>query len=261
MRIYKFTNSLISMKQSLIALLLAVFSLLSASAAEKPVNSVGTLVRDTILGVPCRIYLPCRYAERTRGRRAEVFPVLYLQHGMYGMEDDWVEQGFLLRHMDSLLRAGEVREMVIIMPDNCPGRPTPDEERANATNGQWEGRFSEFMTVAEQRYRIRHDADGRAIAGLSMGGYHTMRVASLLDGQFAYVAMFSPATFVHQAPSHPRLFWLAIGTDDFLWDSFQSYRHWLDENHIEYTYYQSTGGHTWPNWQDYLCRFLPRLFR
>ena len=160
----------------------------------------------------------------------------------------------------SLLRAGAVREMVVIMPDNCPGRPTSEEEKANATTGEWEANFATFMAEAESEYRISAEPAQRAIAGLSMGGYHTMRVSYVLDGQFEYVAMFSPATFVHNAPTRPRVFWLAIGTEDFLWDSFQEYREWLEAEHIEYTYYESTGGHDWPNWQDYLGRFLPKLF-
>ncbi|MBR2166733.1 MAG: hypothetical protein IJ920_00100, partial [Paludibacteraceae bacterium] len=73
---------------------------------------------------------------------------------------------------------------------------------------------------------------------------------------FAYVGMFSPATFVHRAPSEPAKLWLGIGKDDFLYTKVQSYRSWLEENHREYTYYESTGGHTWDNWQDYIVRFL-----
>lgn len=220
---------------------------------------VGAIQRDTLLGVPCCVYLPDGYYERTTGPKAEIFPVLYLQHGMYGIEDDWSTKGNLLAILDSLLQLGEIPEMVIIMPDNCPGYPTAEEEKAHATDGHWEGNFAQFMAEAESRYSISTDPSQRAIAGLSMGGYHTMRVSSLLDGQFAYVGMFSPATFVHQAPSSPALLWLGIGTDDFLYEHVQNYRKWLEENHIEYTYYESTGGHDWPNWQDYLVRFLKHL--
>ena len=231
----------------------------AACTSKSDYCQVGTTERDTLMNVPCVVYLPYQYAERVKNDQT-VFPVLYLQHGMYGCEDDWTEQGFLLRHMDSLLQAGAVKEMVIIMPDNCPHRPTSEEEMANATNGQWEANFAAFMTEAESKYSISANPEQRAIAGLSMGGYHTMRVSSVLNGQFAYVGMFSAATFVHQAPTASKVFWLAIGNEDFLYDSFQKYRKWLDENHYEYTYYESVGGHTWPNWQDYIGRFLPKLF-
>lgn len=228
---------------------------LTACGPKAATPELGTTVRDTINGVPCVVYLPGHYAERT-----DVFPVLYLQHGMWGNENDWTEQGRLLPIMDSLLHAGQVREMVVIMPDNCPSRPTYEEEKDNATNGEWEAQFAAFMAEAESRYPISNEPSRRAIAGLSMGGYHTMRVSHVLAGQFAYVGMFSAATFVHNAPEDYRLFWIGIGKDDFLYDSLRDYRRWLEANHVEYTYYESEGGHTWPNWQDYIIRFLPKLF-
>ena len=223
----------------------------------------GSTKRDTINGVPCVVYLPMKgerlmvNGERFNGER---YPVLYLQHGMYGNEDDWTAKGRLVPIMDSLLHLGQVPEMVVIMPDNCPSRPTAEEEKENATTGEWERNFAAFMAEAERRYPISNRPAERAIAGLSMGGYHTMRVASVLDGQFAYVGMFSAATFVHEAPTAPTLFWLGIGKDDFLFDSFTEYRQWLNDQHIEYTYYESTSGHEWPNWQDYIVRFLKKIF-
>ena len=231
---------------------------LTGCSQQTPVLQVGTVHNDTIMDVPCCVYLPGDYAVRAD---KEVFPVLYLQHGMWGNETDWPVKGNLLAIMDSLLQRGQVKEMVVIMPDNCPGRPTYEEEKANATNGEWESRFAAFMEECESRYSISSKPCERAIAGLSMGGYHTMRVSSVWDGQFAYVGMFSAATFVHQAPSEPALLWVAIGNEDFLYDSFQDYRRWLEKEHREYTYYESAGGHDWPNWQDYLGRFLPKCFQ
>lgn len=243
------------MKKRVILLCSLFVLLLAACTAPQNYNRVGTVVADTIAGVPCCVYLPYQYAERVQ-RDHTVFPVLYLQHGMYGNENDWPTQGRLLPILDSLLQRGEIIEQVIIMPDNCPGRPTWEEEKDNATNGRWEGNFAAFMAECESRYSISRESEHRAIAGLSMGGYHTMMVSSVLDGQFRYVGMFSAATFQHRMPSPPALLWIAIGRDDFLYDSLQDYRRWLDLNHREYTYYESTGGHTWPNWQDYLIRFL-----
>lgn len=233
--------------RKILFLLAAVVATVNMSA------EVGIVIRDTLHGTPCRVYLPSDYDK------GDMYPVLYLQHGMYGMEDDWTEQGHLLHWLDSLFRTGDVKDMVIVMPDNCPHRPTFDEEKRNATSGEWEKGFAAFMEETESKYRVSKEPSQRAIAGLSMGGYHTMKVASLLDGQFAYVGMFSPATFVHEVPTAPKLLWLGIGKEDFLYLSVQKYRRWLEAHHVEYTYYESTGGHTWPNWQDYLCRFLKQL--
>lgn len=240
-------------------LILIVAAMMAVGAMAQETQQVGTVVRDTINGVPCVVYQPYK------GERLEVsgerYPVLYLQHGMWGNEFDWTEKGNLVGIMDSLLRAGQVREMVVIMPDNCPGRPTVEEEKANATDGHWEAQFADFMAEAERKYPISNEPSQRAIAGLSMGGYHTMMVSSTLDGQFGYVGMFSAATFVHRAPSEPALLWTAIGKTDFLYPSFKKYRRWLNAKHRPYTYYESKGGHEWPNWQDYIARFLPLCFK
>jgi enterochelin esterase family protein len=269
--------------------------------AAKP--QVGTVVRDTLLGVPCCVYLPNDYARRAD---KEVFPVLYLQHGMYGSENDWTQQGRLVETMDSLLALGEVKEMVVIMPDNFMGSVPPaerealmnapditpegepfdtsrgkahwhkltaDQERSYEMSGYWESHFAEFMAEAEAQYSISREPAHRAIAGLSMGGFHTMHVSHHLHGLFGYMGLFSPAVIptepnpvydnweeeVRQATASEPLYWIAIGREDFLYDYVTQYRRWLEANNIEYTYYESTGGHTWPNWQDYICRFLKKI--
>ena len=225
------------------------------------VSHVGTVTRDTLTGVPCCVYLPNAYAERVQAN-GEVFPVLYLQHGMLGNENDWPEQGNLLAIMDSLLQRGLVKEMVIIMPDNCPGKPTYEQEKDDAMNGAWEANFAAFMAEAEARYSISHEPLQRAIAGLSMGGYHTKQVTQTLPGQFGFIGLFSALVTppYRMEGNEEALYWMAIGNEDFLYDTVQTYRHWLEANHYEYTYYESAGGHVWPNWQDYICRFMQKLF-
>ncbi len=285
-------------------LFFALFSLIACTAPKTDVLRVGTIQRDTILGVPCRVYLPAEYDARRKAQTT--YPVLYLQHGMFGSENDWTDQGNLLEHMDSLLRSGQAREMVVIMPDNFLGSIPPaerqqlmdapdltpdgqpidtengsahwrkltyEQERAYEMSGYWETHFAEFMAAAESRYRISNRPDQRAIAGLSMGGFHTMHVSHFLHGQFAYIGMFSALAAsptegapysnwegeVPQAVNAARVYWLGMGRDDFLYDQLQDYRRWLEAHQLEYTYYESTGGHTWDNWQDYICRFIRLL--
>jgi len=251
-----------------------LFTSCSPKGAE-PLHA-GTVVRDTLNGTPCCVYLPESYRKVPSNQVPSTkYPVLYLQHGMYGNEDDWTKQGRLVEIMDSLLQAGEVKEMVVIMPDNCPARPTSDEEKANAMTGEWERLFPQFMAEAEAKYPISSEPSERAIAGLSMGGFHTMHVSHHLHGQFAYVGLFSAAILpldpnpiydhweeeVKEQMNTTKLYWIGIGKDDFLYSFNEEYRRWLEANHLEYTHYESAGGHTWDNWQDYLCRFLPKIFK
>jgi len=316
----------------LFSLLIIICSVQHIQAVVISATHAGTIERDTLLGVPCRIYLPYHYAERVKESKA-VFPVLYLQHGMFGSEDDWTEQGDLMRWMSMLLISNQVKEMVVVMPDNFLGSIPPEErqawmERPNITpegesfdtgkgsahwrkltreqeqgyemSGYWEEHFRDFMAAVDSAYSVSKDPSQRAIAGLSMGGFHTMHVAHYVYGAFGYVGLFSPVIIPRRAntgeqmptdeesPYHtmgfdmqldfgspaynnwmneqrrmvaaPPIYWIAIGRDDFLYAQLQDYRHWLDQNNFEYTYYESNGGHTWPNWQDYLCRFMKKLF-
>ena len=310
--------------------MIAVILMQPVSAAVVYGNQVGTIERDTILGVPCRIYLPNKYAERVQTDHI-VFPVLYLQHGMFGSEDDWTIQGNLYRWMNLLLTTGQVKEMVVVMPDNFLGsipaderqelmeapnvtpegeafdtfagaahwrKLTRDQEQTYEMSGYWEENFRAFMAEVERRYSVSRQPAERAIAGLSMGGFHTMHVSHYLRGKFEYIGLFSPViiprreellvatiedsqfhtmgfdleldygspaynnwmTDLRTMAATPPVYWIAIGRDDFLYAQLQDYRMWLDMNNFEYTYYESKGGHTWVNWQDYLCRFLKKLF-
>jgi len=58
-----------------------------------------------------------------------------------------------------------------------------------------------------------------------------------------------------------RLFWFATGKDDFVLPSTKAALAMLDQHKIRYSYKETEGGHTWPNWRAYLNEFAPLLFR
>jgi enterochelin esterase family protein len=58
-----------------------------------------------------------------------------------------------------------------------------------------------------------------------------------------------------------KLYWIGCGTDDFLYDAAQNLVSKLEEAGMEYTYRESSGGHTWSNWRIYLSELAPLLFR
>ena len=59
----------------------------------------------------------------------------------------------------------------------------------------------------------------------------------------------------------PKLYWIACGKEDFLYESVVTMRSQLDAQTFPYTYRESTGGHTWSNWRIYLSEFAPMLFK
>ena len=57
------------------------------------------------------------------------------------------------------------------------------------------------------------------------------------------------------------LFWIAIGREDFLYDVNKEFRAELDALGFPYEYHESSRGHLWCNWRQYMLLFVPRLFK
>lgn len=58
-----------------------------------------------------------------------------------------------------------------------------------------------------------------------------------------------------------KLYWIACGNTDFLYQNNLNYMASLKERGHDYIYYETGGGHIWRNWRDYLSKFLPQLFK
>jgi enterochelin esterase family protein len=58
-----------------------------------------------------------------------------------------------------------------------------------------------------------------------------------------------------------KLYWIGCGTDDFLYEAAKNLVSTMKDNNLEFTYRESTGGHTWSNWRIYLSEFAPLLFK
>ena len=220
---------------------------------------------DTISMGVC-VYLPQDYSE------AQTYPVLYLLHGSGDDETGWVVKGNMQAIMDSLITSGSTVPMVVIMPNGYAehyntwfGTDIPEPEQRHWMDGYFETFFPSLMDWTAEHYSVYTDKAHTAIAGLSMGGYHTIHVAGLLQGRFDYVGPFSAVEKVLPQldtvmTGNPRLFWMAIGEDDFLYRNNVQMRAYMDERGYTYTYHESQGGHDWPNWMDYLRLFTPQLF-
>jgi enterochelin esterase family protein len=57
------------------------------------------------------------------------------------------------------------------------------------------------------------------------------------------------------------LVWFSTGKDDFLLDTTKATVAMLKKHGFDVVYEESTGGHTWINWREYLAKFAPQLFR
>jgi len=68
-------------------------------------------------------------------------------------------------------------------------------------------------------------------------------------------------TLAAQKENGFKLYWIAIGKEDFLYKANADFRKKLDAMDFPYIYRESEGGHTWRNWRVYLSEFLPLLFK
>ncbi len=219
----------------------------------------------------------------------EKFPVLYLLHGMGGDEEAWMTLGRASQILDNLIAQGKAKPMIVVMPNGhtsnsaAPGESSKgfykiDMRTPDIFSGDMETYFNEIIEFTEQNYRVKSDAANRAIAGLSMGGFHSLYISANQPKTFDYVGLFSPAILppdekkshvyqnldqklkIQQSGSY-KLYWIAIGKTDFLYKNVTEYREKLNKINFKYQYVESEGGHTWSNWRTYLNEFLPQLFK
>ena len=235
------------------------------------------------------VYLPEGY-----GNSNEQYPVLYLLHGSGDDEAGWLTKGKAKAILDSLITNQLCQPMIVVMPNGYleqTGKHYPTETRL-WMESNFEENFSQLIAWTEAHFRTLTDKQHRAIAGLSMGGFHTMHTAALLNQSFDYVGIFSalyvPYMSQHRAertleisdlalsdkPAYnrtealleqqfanpPQLYWIACGKEDFLYEDNVIYRQYLDEKQYPYEYHESAGGHSWKNWMDYLTIFAQRIF-
>jgi enterochelin esterase family protein len=145
-------------------------------------------------------------------------------------------------------------------------------------DGAFEEHFPEVVKFIERNYRVKTDKSNRAVAGLSMGGFHSLHISKEYPDLFDYVGLFSAAILPRegiqskiydnldeklkaQFGKKPKLYWIAIGNTDFLFQANVDFRKKLDEKGYKYTYYETGEGHIWKNWRIYLSEFAPMLFK
>lgn len=80
---------------------------------------------------------------------------------------------------------------------------------------------------------------------------------------FDHVALYKDINekLTAQFATSPRLYYIAVGKQDFVKKLNDNFREKLDELHLPYVYNETDGTHSWSNWRKYLIDFAPRLFK
>ena len=133
------------------------------------------------------VYLPPTYGQNKK----EKFPVLYLQHGWGENEYAWSNQGHANLIMDNLLAEGKTKPFIIVMTYGMTndvrfggiGQFTAKEFETVLVDELVPYIDSHFQTIAKK--------DGRAMAGLSMGGMETKLITLRRPDVFGYYGLLS----------------------------------------------------------------------
>ena len=231
------------------------------------------------------VYTPAEYLSNPRKK----YPVLYLLHGMGGDEDEWKNFGRACTIMDNLIAQGKAEPMIVVMPNGhagmsaAPGESSmgyykPYHFEKGTMDGVFEQNFPEIVGFVDKNFRTLADKAHRAIAGLSMGGFHSAFISANYPDLFGYVGLFSAAVGVTDSGISPiyqdfdaklatqfkkgvKLYWIGCGNVDFLYDNNKALREKFDASGYEYVYMETDGGHVWKNWRIYLADYAPRLFK
>src|SRR4051794_39674171 len=130
------------------------------------------------------VYIPSGYDAGAAQKPPRRYPVLYFLHGLGDNERTLFNSGGWTL-LDDLRRQQKVGDFLIVAPE---GRRGFYINSADGSEKYSDFFLQEFMPQIEKKYRVRSGRPGRAISGISMGGYGALRFA------FAHPELFSAAS-------------------------------------------------------------------
>ena len=258
----------------------------TATAGLRPVED--RTFDSTALGrrMAYRVILPPGYADSLRR-----FPTLYLLHGLTGNYRDWESRTSVFRYSRS-------HEVIIVMPDGEDSWYTDSQGTPEAKFESYVAR--DLIADVDRTYRTIGTRHGRAIAGLSMGGYGAMKFGLKYPNLFMFAGSFSGAlgagnaaftggrneklakelvTIYGPPGSQTRAdndllvllekanvaalpyLYLDCGSDDGLLESNRAFVAALQKKKARYEYREAPGAHTWDYWDRQVGPMLDVLDR
>jgi putative tributyrin esterase len=283
------------MRTALCCCLWFLFGAVPTPAQKKTATVVGSkkqaiVVKDSVFhsasldrDMRYRTLLPRDYEDGAR------FPVLYLLHGIYGDYLNWDTRTGLENYAQNL-------HLLIVMPDADDSWYT---NSATLPGDKFEDYVAkDLISEIDKKYRTIRDRHGRAVAGLSMGGYGALKLAIKYPELFGFAGSLSGALNAAQnldslrpefrtkllevfgsAGSRTRdegdvflllnsphespypYFYFACGTEDFFLETNRAFALQLASRKITYEYHETPGGHTWEYWDRALRPMLQALYR
>jgi len=217
------------------------------------------------------IYLPPGY-EKGNTR----YPILYLVHGSGDVPESWTNAGHANLILDNLIADGKAKPMIIVMPAGHAVPFSAGRGGPVSNNDLFEQYLTkEVIPTVESKYRVAAGAQNRALAGLSMGGGHTIYTGFKHPELFSTLGVFSPGlvrdfdTRYKDVVADPKAFnakvrtvWVACGDNDTTvrYPAVKAWEESLEKAGIHASFKTYQGAHTWPVWRSSIADFAPVLF-
>ena len=229
-----------------------------------------------------------------------------MHHGIGGDEEAWLGSGRAAQILDNLIASGKASPMIVVMPNgNVAQEAAPGEGSSgfvkptfmlpNTMDGKFEESFKDIKTFVESNYRTIEKKEGRAIAGLSMGGggsfIYALRHPELFSSAAPLSAYIGPLTIeqleenlnrngntdfseedlqayfqkhnalslLNDIPAEQAAsvrWYIDCGDDDFLFEGNSLVHIAMKKKNIPHEYRVRDGAHSWTYWRQSLPEVL-----
>ena len=148
-------------------------------------------IDSRILQRPVRycVQLPASYESKDAKGQLSRYPVLYFLHGLGDNEQTLFNTGGWTL-IEDLRQQHKIGDFLVVAPE---GRSSFYINSADGKQRYGDFFLREFMPTIEKKYRVLPGRAGRAIGGISMGGYGALRFAFAYPGLFSAVSAQSAA--------------------------------------------------------------------
>jgi putative tributyrin esterase len=202
--------------------------------------------------------------------------VFYLLHGMSDNQSVWMRQTSIERYVHPW-------PMLVVMPDGGRNCYTNSIDHGPAYEDDL---IKDVMGLVERTFPVKTERSGRAIGGLSMGGYGAIKLALKYPQLFASAHSHSGALGMAKGAARDKIFGAELqkifgteaeggpddpfaliekidhgiipsmridcGVDDFLLTQNRDFHQKLESLHIAHQYQEFPGGHTWQYWDEHI---------
>lgn len=261
-----------------------------AEASKVSVNDFKLNSKLMARAMPYRVIMPENYGDprnKSAVGKPLSYPVVYLLHGLTGHFDNWTDKTKLTKYAENY-------KYIIVMPEGNNGWYT---DSATVPDDKYESYIiQELIPEIDKRFRTIPDRGHRVIAGLSMGGYGSIKFGLKYPEKFVLIGSFSGAlgaagftekntgaigktidTIFGAGDSEIRksndvyklvremsadnikqlpFIYLDCGTEDFLYGTNREYAGLLQEKKIAHEYRELPGKHDWAFWDSQIEEFL-----